>query len=254
MSTTASQPDDRLLIHAYLDGELDLAGALEMKRRIAADPALAAECERIEALRQLLRERMPREAPPAELRSRIERAVGVRTSASRPSWRALAASIAVTAVVASGSTWFALERAEPDPTINSVMAAHIRGLMAPAATDVASSDTHTVKPWFSGRIPQSPRVVDLASSGFPLQGGRVDVVARMPSPTLVYLRRKHVISVSAIAAPSAADMAPQIVDTGEAGFAGYNAIRWVDGGVAYWAVSDLNTRELSEFVALFRAT
>jgi anti-sigma factor RsiW len=86
--------------------------------------------------------------------------------AQRPSWRALAASIAVTAVVASGSTWMVFERHQPDATVNSVIDAHVRGLMALQATDVTSSETHTVKPWFSGRIPQAPRVIDLAKAVF----------------------------------------------------------------------------------------
>ena len=219
-----SLPDDPILIHAYLDGELDSVDAIEMKKRIGADPSLGAECERIEALRQLMRDRMLREAPSPELRGRIESAIGMKAAAQRPSWRALAASI------------------------NSVRDAHVRGLMAPQATDVTSSDTHTVKPWFSGRIPQAPRVVDLAKAGFPLAGGRVDVIGRSPSPTLVYLRRKHVIGVTAVSAPDSAEMAPRLENA-----EGYNFVQWIDGGVAYSAVSDLNAQELQEFVRLFRS-
>ena len=172
----------------------------------------------------------------------------MKAAAQRPSWRALAASIAVTAVVASGSTWMVFDRHQPDATVNSVIAAHVRGLMAPQATDVTSSETHTVKPWFSGRIPQAPRVVDLAKAGFPLAGGRVDVIGRSPSPTLVYHRRKHVIGVTAVPAPDSAEMAPRLANA-----EGYNLVQWIDGGVAYWAVSDLNAQELQEFVRLFRS-
>jgi anti-sigma factor RsiW len=239
--------DDPILIHAYLDGELDPINALEMEKRITADPALAAECDRIQAIRQLLRERLPLEAPSKELRTRIETAVGMQ-AAQRPSWRALAASIAVTAIIASGSTWMVLDRHQPDMHANSVVTAHVRGLMAPQATDVTSSETHTVKPWFSGRIPQAPRVVDLAKAGFPLAGGRIDVIGRSPSPTLVYNRRKHIISVTAVAAAGSSDIMPSGANAD-----GYNVIRWVDSGVAYWAVSDLNVQELGEFVKLFRA-
>ena len=172
----------------------------------------------------------------------------MKAAAQRPSWRALAASIAVTAVVASGSTWMVLDRHQPDATVNSVIAAHVRGLIAPQATDVTSSETHTVKPWFSGRIPQAPRVIDLAKVGFPLAGGRVDVIGRSPSPTLVYLRRKHIIGVTAVPAPDSAEMVPRLANA-----QGYNLVQWIDGGVVYWAVSDLNAQELQEFVRLFRS-
>jgi anti-sigma factor RsiW len=247
-STTRSLPEDPILIHAYLDGELDPVDALEMERRIAADPVLAAECKRIEALRAALQSNLPRDTVPKALRARIESEVGIRRAASRPSWRLLAASIAAAAVLASGSTWLALDQYRDDPAPSYVVAAHVRGLMAPATTDVTSSETHTVKPWFSGRIQQAPRVVDLAAAGFPLSGGRVDVIGRAPSPTLVYMRRKHVISVIAVATPDQDDL-PLSVSNRD----GYNIIRWAHGGVTYWAVSDLNAKELGEFAALFRS-
>jgi len=245
---TRSLPDDPILIHAYLDGELDSVDALEMEKRIASDPALAAAFERIKALRQLMQELVPREAPSAELRTRIESAVAIQAAAHQPSWRALAASIAVTAVIASGSTWMVLERHQTDATASAITAAHVRGLMAPQATDVTSSETHTVKPWFSGRIPQAPRVVDLVKADFPLVGGRIDVIDRSPSPTLVYSRRKHLISVTAVPTSNRGDAAPA-----RANVDGYNVVLWVDAGVTYWAVSDLNAQELEEFVKLFRA-
>ena len=98
--TTATPDDPTLLVHAYLDGELDPAHAIEIERRFAADPALAAERERVEALRRVIQEQLPREAPPPGLARRIEAAVGLRcgsASAARPSWRALAASVVLAA-------------------------------------------------------------------------------------------------------------------------------------------------------------
>jgi anti-sigma factor RsiW len=119
--------------------------------------------------------------------------------------------------------------------------------MAPQSTDVVSSDRHTVKPWFNGRIPQAPRVIDLSADGFPLVGGRIDVIGRTPVPTLVYSRRQHVISLTAIpgGAPATDPRAAQ-------GTVGFNLIRWSDDGVSYWAVSDLNPAELGTFARLFR--
>jgi anti-sigma factor RsiW len=246
-SMPRSLPDDPILIHAYVDGELDPIDALEMKRRIADDPALATECERIEALRHVMRRHPPRAELPPGLRARVERAVGVQNRAQPPSWRALAASVALAAFVASGSTWLTLYPHQADVMADTIVAAHIRGLIAPSATDVTSSDTHTVKPWFSGRIPQAPRVLDLSPAGFPLSGGRIDVIGRSPSPTLVYSRRKHVISVTAVTAPDMADVEPRQIDA-----QGYNVVNWIQNGVSYWATSDLNANELAEFVNLFR--
>jgi anti-sigma factor RsiW len=237
-----------LLVHAYLDGELDPANALAVERLIAADPLLAAERERIEALKQLILEKLPREAAPPDLRARVEASIGLQQRAPSTSWRALAASIALTALLASGSTWLLLGERASD-TAGAIVDNHIRALMAPEATDVTSTDRHTVKPWFNGRIPQSPRVIDLASSGFPLIGGRVDVISRNPVPTLVFRRAKHVISLTEISADSSSNAAPA-----HSSIHGYNLVQWTADGVAYWAVSDVATPDLDQFVRLLRET
>ncbi len=243
-----------LPIHAYLDGELDPTNALAVEKRMATDLALAAECERIDILQRLVRKHLPREAPPPGLRMRVETAVGRRhprtpLARSQFSWRALAASIAVTAVVASGSTSMLLAPSSSDSARDGVINAHIRSLMAAQPFDVASSDRHTVKPWFNGRIPQAPRVVDLAKEDFPLAGGRIDVVSEIPVPTLVYGHRKHLISLTAVPASGRANSAPvaSAID-------GYNIYRWTEDRVAYWAVSDVAFADLDKFVELFRTT
>jgi anti-sigma factor RsiW len=245
---TTSTTDPRLLVHAYVDGELDPANALELERQLANDPALAAERERIEALRRTIAERLPREAAPAGLARRIEAAVGARAAPARiaahPSWRALAASVMVAAFLGSGATWLALSPAPADADM--VVANHVRALMAPHPVDVESSDGHTVKPWFSGRIPEAPRVVDLSNDGFALVGGRIDVIGRTPIPTLVYRVRQHLISVSALRAGRAAAMPNEQI-------AGYNLVSWTDNGVTYWAVSNVAAADLNAFVKAFRA-
>jgi anti-sigma factor RsiW len=130
-----------------------------------------------------------------------------------------------------------------------VVDAHIRSLMASQPIDVASSDRHTVKPWFNGRIPQAPRVVDLAKEDFPLVGGRIDVVGEVPVPTLVYGHGKHIISLTAVPASGRANSAPVLSAVG-----GYNMYRWTEDGVAYWAVSDVASADLDKFAELFRTT
>jgi anti-sigma factor RsiW len=122
----------------------------------------------------------------------------------------------------------------------------MRALMAAQPIDVASSDRHTVKPWFNGRIPEAPRVVDLAAEGFPLVGGRIDVIGRAPVPTLVYRHRQHLISLSAV--PDGQGLA-----TPQGQIAGYNVLSWIDNGIAYWAVSDLGASDLDKFAKAFRA-
>jgi anti-sigma factor RsiW len=239
--------DSRLLVHAYLDGELDPANALAVEQRMAADPTLAAEGERVAALQRLLRERLPHEAAPPALRARIMAAVGIRRARPQPSWRALAASVVVAAALASGSTWMAVAPDRGDAVREGVVAAHIRALMAPPSVDVASSDQHTVKPWFNGRIAQAPRVVDLANADFPLVGGRLDVIGRMPVPTLVYRHRKHLISLMAVPAAGRANWGP-VPSAAD----GYNMLHWTADGVSYWAISDVAPADLDKFAELFR--
>src|SRR5262245_7083914 len=238
--------DPRLLVHAYVDGELDPAHALEVERQIAGDPALAAERERVEGRRRAIAQQLPRESAPPGLARRIEAALGLRSAraASRPSWRALAASVVVAAFLGSSATWLALSPAPADADM--VVANHVRALMAPRPVDVESSDGHTVKPWFSGRIPEAPRVVDLSNDGFALVGGRIDVIGRTPIPTLVYRVRQHLISVSALRAGRAAAMPDEQI-------AGYNLVSWTDNGVTYWAVSNVAAADLNAFVKAFRA-
>ena len=253
MTTSTTPEDPTLLIHAYVDGELDPANALEVERRIAADPALAAERDRVTVLRAALSRHFPRESAPAGLRARVEAIARPRT-VERPSWRALAASVALAALVGSSATYVALgpqEVVTTQPKAAStqvaVLDAHIRAMLAPQAFDVVSSDRHTVKPWFNGRLAEAPRVIDLAKDDFPLAGGRVDVVDRAPAATLVYRHRKHLISLVEVPAHGQADSGParHVSD-------GYNIMHWTEGGVTYWAVSDIGAGDLEDFVQKFR--
>jgi len=239
---TSAADDPILLVHAYCDGELDPANALALERRMAEDPRLAAERDRIVALKRAMTKLRPAAAPPT-LRARIERTVGMRRPAARPTWSALAASVALAIVVSSGATWSVLGPGQSGLATDEVIGSHIRSLMAEQHYDVASSDRHTVKPWFNGRTVQSPRVVDLAAQGFPLLGGRIDVITKTPVPSLVYGYQKHLISVT-----QTQGVAPTPERTAE----GYHVIGWTEGGLSYWAVSDLGIGELRNFVKLFR--
>jgi len=247
-NTEATVQESTLFAHAYLDGELDVASALSIKRQIDADPALASEVQSIESLRQVLRERFPREQVPPNLRSRINAAVGFSSRWSKPTWRALAASVLLAVGVSSGSTWFALRAPQDEQVFEEVVSGHMRALMAPAPTDVGSSERHIVKPWFNGRIPQAPRVVDLGSKGFPLLGARIDVIGTKLVPTLVYGRRRHIISVSAVSNGSSVALL-----TTRRTVNGYNVVRWSSDGISYLATSDLNAAELETFAKEFQS-
>jgi anti-sigma factor RsiW len=239
--------DQIQLVHAYLDGELDAADALAIKAQIDADPRLAAELARASALRQTLGASFPRDAVPESLRRRIAAIEGVRRW-PRPTWTLLAASILLTVALSGGSTWFALRAPGGDHIAPEILGGHVRSLIASKPTDIAASERHVVKPWFNGRIPQAPRVIDLASDGFPLLGARIDVIARTPVPTLVYKRRLHVISLVALPVSAGQTAADSMRSD-----AGYNTAQWSDATTSYFATSDLNAEELRTFVKLFRA-
>jgi anti-sigma factor RsiW len=248
--TTQDLPKDgSILVHAYLDNELDPAGSLAMAQQIDADPGLAAEVTRTEALQSALREKLPQESLSPHLRMRINQAVGLSRGSGHPTWRRLAASVVLAMALASGSTWLVLHPTSDNRIIDAVVDNHIRALVAPQPTDVASSERHTVKPWFNGRIPGSPHVVDLAPEGFPLIGARIDVIDTTLVPTLVYSRRKHVISLSQLHETSAAE-----TWLGDRSVKGYNIVGWHQNQTSYWAISDLAADELKLFSQKFQAS
>jgi anti-sigma factor RsiW len=123
---------------------------------------------------------------------------------------------------------------------------HLRSLMASHLVDVPSSDQHTVKPWFQGKLSFSPSVPDLSSEGFTLAGGRLELVRSAPTAAIVYKRRNHVINL--FVTPAAhSDVGPV-----SRSMEGYNLVTWVKGGLSYRAVSDLNAGELMQFAQLIR--
>src|SRR5882724_859206 len=175
-----STESQRLLLHAYLDGELDSASAVAIRAQIESNTRLAAELAGAGALQRTLRERFPREQLPAPLRRRIDATIGRRARWSRPSWTALAASMLLAIAISSGATslapwfatWLAIRAPAPDHILAEIVDGHMRSLIAAKPTEVTTSERHVIKPWFNGRIPQVPRVVDLGAQGFPLIGAR----------------------------------------------------------------------------------
>jgi anti-sigma factor (TIGR02949 family) len=242
-------------LDAYLDGELAAGVARELEAHLRE----CGDCARLRDARVALSAAIRREVPalraPDSLRGRIRRAV--RAARGTPgsgrlvlpaTWRGLAVAASL-AVVAAGSWRLAQSRATAAALGDQVLASHVRALMPEPGhlTDVVSSDQHTVKPWFNGKLDYSPPVYDFSGRGFPLLGGRLDYVSGRAVAALVYGRRQHVISVllwPADRGPSAGD--------GTSTRQGYHLLHGTSRDYAYWVVSDLGLAELREFAALLQ--
>ena len=246
--------NDELQMNAYCDGELDPVSAIEFERRLAGDETLKAQYNRLLSLRRTLRS-LPQYDIPAGLQARIQSALDADrpaqasspVQAGRPrqrswSFQALAAA-AVFGAVISSSVMLTMERYDRQEDVaRAVVAGHIRGLLAPQPFDVASSDRHTVKPWFTSHLPLSPQVPDLAAQGFVLEGGRVDVVGHDPVATIVYKHAKHTVSLTTL---------PRGQSVSDQAIAGYNVRSWSDAEFTYIAVSDISSEDLASFERAF---
>ena len=246
-----------LLIQADVDGELLPADAA----RVAAHVAACADCAEVQgqllALTDQFRAATLYRPAPDALRAAVLRrldATGEDLTPGRTgSWRAglmailrnplrLAAPFGTGFALAAILLLVLLPPGRDDLT-GAFVAGHIRALQPGHLMDVASTDQHTVKPWFDGRLDYAPPVKDLVAAGFPLAGGRLDYVANRPVAALVYQRRQHVIDL--FVQPDDGTGRP-VLEAADRN--GYNVLRWTNGGMAFWAVSDLRAQELAEFV------
>ena len=233
------------LIDAYVDDELAAAEAALVADHIEGCPMCRDRVAEREWLKPLVRS-MPYHAAPARLRA----AVAAARPQPRRSWQRLAwaAGLAI-AVTAAGAVGV---RARYTAQATTALAAdvldrHIAALASEHPFEVRSSSQHTVKPWFQGKLDFSPPVADLSAVGFPLLGGRVDVIGGRRVAALVYQRREHVIDV--FVSPSRGGVA--VSDTRS--IRGFQERHWAHADLSLWAVSDLNDRELAEFVQAFES-
>ena len=247
------QPTHELL-HGYLDGEVDLVKSIEIEKHLADCHLCTQAYKSMRSLQSIVRNSDLRFAPPANLERRVLAALPrEREPQPRPTilqWRwALAGTVLLfTAVIITWAAVALFARRSPDDVLaQEVVSSHVRSLMADHLTDVPSSDRHTVKPWFDGKLDFSPMVKDLSQQGFSLNGGRLDYIGNRPVAALVYQRRQHLINLfvwPSTAAPAISERALERQ--------GYNLIRWSNVGMTYWAVSDLNLAELQQFVQLLQ--
>jgi anti-sigma factor RsiW len=249
---TDDQCDEmRLLVQADVDGELQPAEAARVSAHLEHCPRCAEMQVQLLALSSRIRQDAPRYPASSDLRARIGASLAAaaprRKAERRPrlvpgAWFgtgfALAACLALVLLLPGGNGL-------PD----AVVAAHIRALQPGHLMDVVSTDQHTVKPWFDGRLPFAPPVKDLAATGYPLVGGRLDYFAGHTAAALIYRHGPHVIDLFAWPGTAALDRVPASGSRD-----GYNFLRWNRDGMTFWAVSDLNEQELADFVREWQAS
>jgi anti-sigma factor RsiW len=260
---------NKLLLHAYADGELDLVRSLEIEEHSKACPDCAQELGQLQTLRKAFRAPGIYKRAPESLRARILGSSGTSTGAThsaassnvvkmraaRPGrgigWLAAAAAVIVVVLLGLRLSPGMRNRGADDLLAQEIVASHIRSLQPGHLYDVESTDQHTVKPWFDGKLAFAPPVHDLAEQGFPLVGGRLDYVGHQTVAALVYQRRKHIINVF-VWPEAAGDAAGTSGLVSQESHDGYNLIEWSQEGMHFVAVSDVNADDLKQFKQLLQ--
>jgi anti-sigma factor RsiW len=243
--------ETEILLHALLDGELDAGHAREVEAHVANCQHCATQMRAYRELQQAMRAAQLRFTAPASLRRRIEKAFPVvpqRVSSRRSALKGFVMGSVLSTAMAASLVVAVFRTDQDQQVLGDVVSAHVRSLQANHLTDVQTSDQHTVKPWFNGKLDIAPPVVDLTAQGFTLIGGRLDYVDGKDVASVVYRRRKHVINLFVTQA-SGSEQHGTKLDTMQ----GFNIRRWTAQGLEFFAVSDINPEELQEFVDKFEA-
>jgi mycothiol system anti-sigma-R factor len=230
-------------LHAYLDGELDAAGAADFEQHLRTCPQCSSALAAEQSLRASISSAQLYERAPSQLRNQIRKSLPHNSPATVPKsrtwpWLALAAALILAAFLGRELLGLVHLHDQRSVLASAAVDAHLRSLQPGHLTDVQSSDQHTVKPWFDGKVDFAPTVRDFAANDFPLLGGRLDVLGGRTAAALVYGRRKHIINVFVMES-SNADVPPSSGD-----LHGYHWLSWQNDGFTYMAVSDAAPQDL----------
>lgn len=245
--------DTQELLHGYTDGELDLVRSLEVEKHLQSCTACAVAHKNQQSLHAALSAAPLYFKAPATLRRDVRASLRrEHEPEKRPSLRSwhwlvmglsLACGVMLAAIIVQNGNQTSLEA----QLAREVSSSHVRSLQENHLMDVASTDQHTVKPWFEGKVDFAPPVKDLAGQGFPLTGGRLDYLDGRTVAALIYHRQKHAINLFIWPAKGAGDAAVKVTV-----LQGFNLVHWTYAGMNFWAVSDLNQTELKEFADLLQ--
>jgi len=239
--------NERGLLHAYVDGELDLVRSLEIEKHLQGCKTCAQAVRNQQTLSSAMRDSSLYFRAPRELKPRLNAAL--RRPEKNVPWSmlAFAAALLIAGVFVDRLVQFGSRSGSQNLVAQEVLDSHLRSLMPGHLSDVQSSDRHTVKPWFNGKLDFSPPVADFAEQGFPLIGGRLDSVEGRTVAVLVYQRRQHLINVYVWPTPNSSDSAANTTTR-----QGYNMIHWTRAGTTWWLASDVNAPDLETLAALLR--
>jgi anti-sigma factor RsiW len=241
--------ESEVLLHALIDGELDAGHARQIEAHVAKCERCAAQLISYRDMRQVLRGTNLRYAAPASLRRNIDRSFPSQALANRRTFlKGLGVGGIASAAAAAGVALITFNQESDETLVTEAVSAHLRSLQAEHLVDVLSTDRHTVKPWFNGRLDVAPPVIDLTAQGFTLIGGRLDYINGKAVAAIVYRRRVHIINLFVAQSMGSALQTPSLETV-----QGFNVRRWTSQGLNLLAVSDINSDELEEFGRKFEA-
>ena len=241
----------RALLNEYADGELNSANTEAVAVHLPTCPACMQAFDKLDAIRNAVKAQARYFAAPATLGESIMANLPAHTTPKKWlgawQWPQIAASFALAVVITTSVAKHRIDSIATDRLTQEVVSSHVRSLMVSHLSDVASSDQHTVKPWFNGKLDFAPPVTDLTEMGYPLIGGRLDYINNRAVAALVYRHRQHLINVfiwptGNISNSSVSDVTQQ----------GYNLVHWSHEGMTFWVVSDIRATDLNELAQLLQ--